>query len=226
MALDIDFASMENIRDEFFRHVACDCLIYGNMRQREACSLARDLRTQLLSTSRPISPETFPRARRIDLAAPSNVALLRSVDNINSAMDVTVQLTAISDMRGHALSSLLTSVFSNRFFDQLRTKEQLGYLVSMKMSRTMTTLELKFLVQSSKRPIHLYDRIQSFISDIQVGGQVSIFETRAFLGLPGPADRGRIQTKCPFGVASLFAQAGQHGRGVRQVCGAHRAATL
>jgi len=48
-------------------------------------------------------------------------------------------------------------------FDQLRTKEQLGYVVSSSMHEAYTTMGYRITIQSGKAPLYLEDRIDSFL---------------------------------------------------------------
>jgi insulysin len=49
-------------------------------------------------------------------------------------------------------------------FDQLRTKEQLGYVVFTGARPTSTTIGFRFIIQSEKTPQYLESRIDSFLS--------------------------------------------------------------
>jgi insulysin len=50
-------------------------------------------------------------------------------------------------------------------FDQLRTKEQLGYVVFSGSRTTVTTIGYRFIVQSEKSPEYLESRIDSFLGN-------------------------------------------------------------
>ncbi|KAK8900759.1 hypothetical protein QC760_010523 [Botrytis cinerea] len=49
-------------------------------------------------------------------------------------------------------------------FDQLRTKENLGYVVFNGYSRAITTIAYTFTIQSEKTPQYLEERIDSFLA--------------------------------------------------------------
>jgi insulysin len=69
------------------------------------------------------------------------------------------------DRRDQALTLLFVQIFNEPFFDILRTKEQLGYLVRHAVSYVQGVPGLRFSIQSERTPIYLDDRIEAFIED-------------------------------------------------------------
>jgi insulysin len=52
-------------------------------------------------------------------------------------------------------------------FDQLRTKEQLGYVVFSGARTTSTTIGYRFIIQSERTPEYLESRIDSFLAGFE-----------------------------------------------------------
>lgn len=91
-------------------------------------------------------------------AADENAALQRSYD-VGSRDDLAV----------HAATSLFVHVFKEPFFTQLRTREQLGYLVSARYASTRGRLHVVLTVQSKTAdPPALRDRFDAFVRSFDV----------------------------------------------------------
>lgn len=67
--------------------------------------------------------------------------------------------------RERVLAQLFVQVFQESFFDTLRTKEQLGYVVTHQLREKAGSIGLRFLVQSERDPFYLDDRIEWFIGE-------------------------------------------------------------
>lgn len=72
-----------------------------------------------------------------------------------------------STTRNWALSNLLGNMISEPFFDSLRTKQQLGYIVNGSCRDQFDVVYLRFVVQSTKvdHPRNLKSRIDDFLVD-------------------------------------------------------------
>lgn len=86
-------------------------------------------------------------------------------DNINSAMEYCIQVGPESDVSVRILLGLLCQAASEPVFDQLRTKEQLGYMVFSGM-RKQHMLGFRIVVQSEKPPSFVEARIEAFIEKL------------------------------------------------------------
>ena len=88
-------------------------------------------------------------------------------ENENSAVKAYFQIGP-RDVAGGALLGLLAHLVREPCFDQLRTKEQLGYMVFSGMSDEDGVLGLWLMVQSStKGPAYLDDRIEAFLAQFR-----------------------------------------------------------
>lgn len=65
----------------------------------------------------------------------------------------------------YATGLLLAQLMGEPFFDQLRTKEQLGYIVRCQGRFDGNVFGIEFVVQSEKSPLFLYERIWEFLND-------------------------------------------------------------
>ena len=71
-------------------------------------------------------------------------------NDVDSAVLKCYDLGARSDIKAYAMASLLNHVAKEPFFTQLRTREQLGYLVSLSYSSSRGRLLLVLRIQSQR----------------------------------------------------------------------------
>lgn len=81
----------------------------------------------------------------------------------NSGILYSIQLGDIKDSKLLAFIKLLHFMIKERAFDQLRAKEQLGYVVKTFVGETGTILDYRIMVQSSRDPFYLEQRIIAFL---------------------------------------------------------------
>ncbi|RXW22316.1 hypothetical protein EST38_g3526 [Candolleomyces aberdarensis] len=87
----------------------------------------------------------------------------------NSAITYYVHFGPVADQRLRVIGSLLVQVISEPAFNVLRTREQLGYVVSC----TSWTLPgssqkgMRIIVQSEKMPSYLEERVEAFIDEMK-----------------------------------------------------------
>jgi insulysin len=151
-----------------FKSVKSDLLGFGNFEYSDVENFGSSLAQIMNEHCRALSPAFLPRIRRICLDMGRDVIFSNSITNINSALLLQIQLAPLRDLRAGVCGMLLHQLFCDRFFDQLRTKEQLGYIVSHKFKEDSGSYSLLFLLQSAKSPGYLYTKICSFLQDMKV----------------------------------------------------------
>lgn len=89
----------------------------------------------------------------------------------NSAIEIYFQVdqdAGQSSTRANAIADLFQEIVCEPFFDQLKTKEQLGYLVKCGCRMIYRVLGFCFYVLSSKHsPPYIQERIDAFIDKLQ-----------------------------------------------------------
>ncbi|EMG48080.1 STE23 A-factor-processing enzyme [Candida maltosa Xu316] len=97
---------------------------------------------------------------------------LEDKQNINSCIEYYVQIAPSSDdIKLRVLTDLLCTMIREPCFDQLRTKEQLGYVVFSGIILGRTSLGFRILVQSERTCDYLQYRIEEFLA--QFGNHVN-----------------------------------------------------
>lgn len=92
---------------------------------------------------------------------------LRDPSDQNSCIEYFVQFAPASDTRLQAIASLFAHICSEPAFHQLRTVEQLGYIVSTALKITLTSAGFRILIQSEKDCGFLTSRIDAFLDYLQ-----------------------------------------------------------
>lgn len=74
---------------------------------------------------------------------------------------------------------LIAHILQEPFYNQLRTQEQLGYIVFCGPRKANGAHGLRFIVQSTKHPSYVENRIEQFLIQIEViflhGGFLQVF---------------------------------------------------
>ncbi|EGV62059.1 metalloprotease [Yamadazyma tenuis] len=89
---------------------------------------------------------------------------LDDVENVNSSIDYFVKICKPTDYEQRSLAELISTIFHEPCFNQLRTKEQLGYVVFSGTRILRNYMGYRVLVQSEKSPNYLRSRIENFFS--------------------------------------------------------------
>ncbi|KAG9246960.1 Metalloenzyme, LuxS/M16 peptidase-like protein [Calycina marina] len=157
---------------EFYPHllkqVHIETFVHGNLYKEDALNLGKLVE----STLKPrVLPRTqWPISRSLIFPPGSNYVYHRTLvdpKNINHALEYLLQIGEKSDRPLRAKTLLLDQITHEPAFDQLRTKEQLGYVVFSGFRPTPNTIGYRFIIQSEKANVYLEERIDSFLTGYQ-----------------------------------------------------------
>lgn len=135
-----------------------EALLQGNIDEKEALQFVdvidRTLRFDTMS-SNDLPPHL--EALQVPLIGPeSNPVKISSAEpnssNKNAAVQVTFQCLDPSE-KAHVVVEVLSSIIAEKFYEDLRTKQQLGYIVSCGVKAVSSSRLLSFVVQSSVAPV-------------------------------------------------------------------------
>ncbi|CAM9240500.1 unnamed protein product, partial [Discosporangium mesarthrocarpum] len=157
---------------DMFRRGEAFSLLQGNLKEGDVDRYTEGMRKWF-------APETLPfteRPERLIVAVPRTPSgcgyLIRrpeqNQDNENSASQLLFQARTPRSTESRVLSQLLGAVIEDPFYDSLRTKQQLGYLVfsGVKVNEGISSLYL--IVQSPERaPWYLTERALAFLTEFQ-----------------------------------------------------------
>jgi insulysin len=89
---------------------------------------------------------------------------LQDPANVNHCVETFFHIGERGDRSVRARTLLIDQMLHEPAFDQLRTKEQLGYVVFTGMRSLFTTCGIRFLIQSERTPQYLDTRIEAFLT--------------------------------------------------------------
>lgn len=91
--------------------------------------------------------------------------LVPNPNELNSALSYFLHLGQLTDPRQRVVGSLLAQIMSEPAFNALRTKEQLGYVVSCSRWNLPgdSQLGLRIVVQSERKSNYLEERVEAFL---------------------------------------------------------------
>ncbi|KAH7677794.1 nardilysin protein [Dioscorea alata] len=147
-------------------------LCHGNLSEEEAKAIADIFANAFLVQPLPMELRHQGRV----LCLPSAAKLMRNVRvknelEVNSVIELYFQIEqdiGNEATRLRAITDLFSSIIDEPYFNQLRTKEQLGYVVECGPRMTYRVLGFCFRVQSSEySPLYLHERVCHFISGVQ-----------------------------------------------------------
>ncbi|KAF8136542.1 Metalloenzyme, LuxS/M16 peptidase-like protein [Boletus edulis] len=142
-------------------------LALGNLYKHQAIALSKDV--ERILRSKPLS--SIPTDLSLILPEGCNYAWttpVRNPNEANSALSYYLHLGQLTDPRQRVIGLLLVQMMSEPAFNALRTKEQLGYVVSC--SRWYlpgdSQFGLRIVVQSERRSGYLEDRVEAFLDSM------------------------------------------------------------
>ncbi|TFY68977.1 hypothetical protein EVJ58_g698 [Rhodofomes roseus] len=167
---EIPFVISEDVRrhhQEILSKVHVEALVTGNLRAEQAIALVHATEDSL--QSRPCLPNERTEDRALVISP-----------ELNSSLSYYCQFGEVSDESLRPALALLAHIIRSPAFDQLRTREQLGYVVSSSMWDVVTSMGLSFKIQSTRAPWYLEERVEVFLEqfrDTLAGMSQEDFET-------------------------------------------------
>lgn len=149
---------------ELLAQMHMEILVHGNLYKEDALKL-----TDMVEST--LKPRVLPKQqwsirRGLILPPGSNYVWKRKLKdpaNVNHCIRYFLHVGDRGDYTIRAKTMLLGQILSEPCFDQLRTKEQLGYIVHSGACATITQYGLYFAIQSEKTAPYLETRIEEFL---------------------------------------------------------------
>ncbi|KAI9809491.1 MAG: Insulinase (Peptidase M16) [Phylliscum demangeonii] len=165
---EIPRINASDIREFFPRllsRVHIEVLANGNLSKDEAVHLSQLVNRCLQSEPLPKSQWDVPRSVLLPEGCDFTYArTLKDPINVNCGIEYYLHVGSRSDRELRAKLLLFAQITEEASFDQLRTKQQLGYVVFSGSKTTATTMGYRILIQSGHEPGFLEEKIGAFLS--------------------------------------------------------------
>lgn len=152
-----------NFYTEFLQRFHLEALVHGNVSPEKA----KELTMSLMDALKPAVPFSLPSQRVVQLPTGQEIVYRfeeYNPDNTNSCLEVIFQMGSMT-LGENAVLALVHHLIKEPAFNELRTEEQLGYLVHSGIHTGGNDIKgLLLLIQSDAYdPIHLDARIDAFL---------------------------------------------------------------
>jgi insulysin len=154
---------VQRFLEDITQRLHIEMLSHGNISREESMKLLE--MTESILQSKPLAASELISARSLMLEPKTNYNYTISVPNdknVNSSIEYYTQVGTPDDVKARATLSLLNQMTQEPAFDQLRTKEQLGYLVFSGVRKTIGSMGFRIIIQSERDADYLESRIDEF----------------------------------------------------------------
>ncbi|KAK3847359.1 MAG: Metalloenzyme, LuxS/M16 peptidase-like protein, partial [Linnemannia gamsii] len=158
---------VQSFYPEMLERLHVEGLVHGNMVRNLALKASEIVETGL-GQPRPLLPSELTSMR--SLLLPEGCQAVFQSDtpdpsNLNSGIEYFIQMeNAANDYKTtRVLTQILAQIIQEPCFHQLRTTEQLGYIVQSGVRTFGSITGIKILVQSERDPRYIETRIESFL---------------------------------------------------------------
>ncbi len=157
----ITLAQVKTFAQQFYSEVAIEGFGFGNLEAARVKATLEKIPTLLQAT--PLAPEL--RIPMMVKDIPVGKAFAKKVESKtdNASYALVMQMGELNP-KTEALLRIGNTKLSNDFYTQLRTQQQLGYIVANQLQRFENTLQLLFLIQSGDYdPYTLSQRVHTWL---------------------------------------------------------------
>uniref|UniRef100_A0A1A9ZU27 Insulin-degrading enzyme n=1 Tax=Glossina pallidipes TaxID=7398 RepID=A0A1A9ZU27_GLOPL len=164
----VTFDRVISYAKQFLSRLHTECFIYGNVNKKQAHEIAAVMNEQLELTNAKILPLLARQmlAKREYKLCPGDNYLFEKENEFHksSCTQVYFQCGPQTD-HSNIMVNLMAQILTEPCYDCLRTKEQLGYIVFSGMRKVNGVNGFRIIVQSSKHPSFVEDRIENFLKN-------------------------------------------------------------
>ncbi len=162
----LDLAGVETYAEAFWRDASAEVLVYGNYHPERAKAVAKLLESHLPDGLAPARPPL-----RVTKLSAGDDLLLRANVPHDDAVEAWYQQGEADDWHNRAAIALTAQIVKTSFFEQLRTEQQLGYVVSAFAYPLLEVPGMMWLVQS---PGHSADGLWQSMVDFKEAVPASV----------------------------------------------------
>ncbi|KAI8074834.1 Metalloenzyme, LuxS/M16 peptidase-like protein [Gongronella butleri] len=161
---DVTLQDVQTTFPLFLTHLHLEALVHGDMSADQSIALLKNVEAML--EPRPLSPSQFISNRSV-LLPPGKLYVhqlaVTDLKEVNSAVEFYIQVCDCTDVALRTRLSLISQIAQEPCFNQLRTKEQLGYIVLSGVRSHVGSMGLRVIIQSERDTVYLEARILDFL---------------------------------------------------------------
>ncbi|KAG6541670.1 hypothetical protein Mapa_016935 [Marchantia paleacea] len=170
--LKVKLQDVKDFVPKLFEQTYMEALCHGNLTESEAMNIANIFKSALVKQELPAELRGKERVYKLPTGPCHLVkAKVKNESEDNSVVEMYFQVgqdLGQPSIRSRAVVDIFEEIVYEPCFNQLRTKEQLGYRVDCGVRVTHRIMGFCFRVQSAKySPPYLEERINAFIATIQ-----------------------------------------------------------
>jgi insulysin len=179
--LNVTCDSIRLFQKQVLSQMYMETFAHGNLHKEDALKITNVLESTL-------NPRTLPRSqlpivRSMLLPPGANYIYNKTLQdpaNANHCVETWLYIGDRADYDLRAKTLLIDQIAHEPAFNQLRTKEQLGYIVFTGIRNFATTCGIRILIQSVQTPEYLDTRIEAFL--VQLGDLIDKMSDTDFEG--------------------------------------------
>ena len=164
---NITSASVRLFQKQLLAQLHAEVYVHGNLYRADALKISSMLESIL--KARVLPPSQWSIIRSLLLPPGSNFVYnhtLKDSENVNHCIDTWFHVGDRGNRLVRAKALLFDQIVHEPGFDQLRTKEQLGYVVFTGVRSFATTTGIRILIQSERTPDYLDSRVEAFLTTV------------------------------------------------------------
>jgi len=164
---DLTVQAVEDFIPRLLCSIHVECMVYGNCTDTLALSLYTRVVDKLKTDcrSKPLLPSQLIKEREVELRDLSSLYTTTNSVHKSSCIENYYQC-GLQNTRQNMLLELFSQIINESCYNQLRTKEQLGYIVFSGVRRSNGAQGLRVIVQSDRNPEYLDKRIEHFLHSL------------------------------------------------------------
>ena len=159
--VNIKFKDLMDYMKHFFSNMYIKYLFQGNIKKDELDDYINIIKYNKLSYNKNVQIKKIDIKRHISLTNSTNI-------NENDSAIISLYQTGKNTIENIILSKMLVLIMNEPFFNDLRTNQQLGYIVKNSTYTLYNMQHIVFYVQSAiKDPNYLLNKIDLFINNFK-----------------------------------------------------------
>uniref|UniRef100_A0A182QBN9 Insulin-degrading enzyme n=1 Tax=Anopheles farauti TaxID=69004 RepID=A0A182QBN9_9DIPT len=154
--------------EQFLSRIHIECFIYGNVNKEKALQLTKMVEDKIKSTDAQLVPllaRQLLQKREYKLGNGESF-MFEATNEFHKSSCMELYLQCGEQEPHSTYVDILSQLLSEGCYNQLRTKEQLGYLVFCGSRKANGICGLRIIVQSPRHPSYVEERIENFLNNM------------------------------------------------------------